>query len=144
MAMTSRKIVYNVLKVFLLFFIQQTLCETPTTSLYLSQKLSEDGYGIDMRSVTPTKSSTQQARLHPGVIAAVIFVTLAAVLAAVFIIRKYCFPRSEATYRYSVLRRMEAEGSGYGTEEEEEEEEEDGRGPEPYTLGEDSDEDMLE
>lgn len=136
MAMTSRKIVSNVLKLFLIFFIQQTLCGRPTTSLSLTQKLSEDRNGIHMRSVTPTKSSTQQARLHPGVIAAVIFVTFTAVLAAVFIIRKYCFPRSEATYRYSVLRRMEAEGPG-GTEEEEDR-------PGPYTLGEDSDEDMLE
>ncbi|MCI4375293.1 hypothetical protein PGIGA_G00107820 [Pangasianodon gigas] len=48
-----------------------------------------------------------QVRLHPGVVASVVMVAIAAVAAAVFIIRKYCFPQSDATYRYSVLRQME-------------------------------------
>lgn len=81
--------------------------------------------------------SAQQAglRLHPGIIASVIFVSVAAVVAAVLIIRKYCFPVNEATYRYSVLRRMEVQGSAVT--------EEDGdRGP--CTVGEESDEDLLE
>ncbi|KAM4650837.1 uncharacterized protein O3C94_013480 [Discoglossus pictus] len=46
----------------------------------------------------------QQVRLHPGVIAAVVIVALLAFLAAVFIVKKYCFPESNITYRYSVLR----------------------------------------
>ncbi|XP_044032713.1 sortilin-like [Siniperca chuatsi] len=81
--------------------------------------------------------SAQQAglRLHPGIIASVIFVSLAAVVAAVLIIRKYCFPVNEATYRYSVLRRMEDQSSAVT--------EEDGdRGP--CTVEEESDEDLLE
>lgn len=79
--------------------------------------------------------SEQQAglRLHPGIIASVIFVSVAAVAAAVLIIRKYCFPVNEATYRYSLLKRMEDQHSA----------EEDGdRGP--CTVGEESDEDLLE
>ncbi|KAJ8390524.1 hypothetical protein AAFF_G00103210 [Aldrovandia affinis] len=50
-------------------------------------------------------------RLHPGVAAAVVVVSLIAFVAAVFIIRKYCFHRSKATYRYSVLRGMEEDGN---------------------------------
>lgn len=77
------------------------------------------------------KMSTKQVdqRLHPGVIASVVFVALSAIIAAVLIIRKYCFPRSETSYRYSVLRRMEMEEEGE-------------RGT--HTVGEDSDEDLLE
>ncbi|KAM4587296.1 protein CFAP20DC [Odontesthes bonariensis] len=84
-----------------------------------------------------TRMSAQQAglRLHPGIIASVIFVSMAAVAAAVLIIRKYCFPVNEATYRYSVLRRTEDQQSAVT--------EEDGdRGP--GTVGEESDEDLLE
>ncbi|KAM3877720.1 protein CFAP20DC [Diretmus argenteus] len=51
-----------------------------------------------------------EIKLHPGIIASVIFVTLTAVFAAVLIIRKYCFPVNEATYRYSLLRRLEDQG----------------------------------
>ncbi|KAM7402211.1 hypothetical protein PAMP_017474 [Pampus punctatissimus] len=81
--------------------------------------------------------SAQQVgiRLHPGIIASVIFVSVAAIAAAVLIIRKYCFPVNEATYRYSVLRRLEDQGSA-GTEEDGD------RGP--CTAGEESDEDLLE
>ncbi|CAB1438016.1 unnamed protein product [Pleuronectes platessa] len=79
--------------------------------------------------------SAQQAgwRLHPGVIASVIVVLAAMVAAAVLIIRRYCFPVNQATYRYSVLRGMEDQGSA-GTDGD--------RGP--RTAGEDSDEDLLE
>ncbi|KAM4582546.1 protein CFAP20DC [Fundulus diaphanus] len=83
------------------------------------------------------RMSTQQAglRLHPGIIASVILVCAAAVAAAVLIIRKYCFPVNEATYRYSLLRRMEDQESAVT--------EEDGdRGP--STVGEESDEELLE
>lgn len=79
----------------------------------------------------------QQAglRLHPGIIASVIFVSVAAAVAAALIIRKYCFPVNEATYRYSQLRRMEDQGSAVT--------EEDGDTG-PRTVGEESDEDLLE
>ncbi|KAK9528923.1 hypothetical protein VZT92_013052 [Zoarces viviparus] len=79
----------------------------------------------------------QQAglRLHPGIIASVIFVSMAAIFAALLIIRKYCFPVNEARYRYSQLRRMEDQGSA-ATEGEGD------RGP--CTVGEESDEDLLE
>ncbi|CAL1609397.1 unnamed protein product [Knipowitschia caucasica] len=50
-------------------------------------------------------------RLHPGLIASVIFVCGAAIAAAVLIIRKYCFPVNNAVYRYSVLRRQEDSGT---------------------------------
>eukprot|EP00064_Thunnus_orientalis_P008921 superscaffoldBa00001096_g8944 len=74
-------------------------------------------------------------RLHPGIIASVIFVSVAAIAAAVLIIRKYCFPVNDVTYRYSLLRRLEDQGSTVT--------EEDGdRGP--GTAGEESDEDLLE
>ncbi|CAN9511811.1 unnamed protein product [Ophioblennius macclurei] len=81
--------------------------------------------------------SAQQSRLrlHPGIIASVIFVSAAALIAAVLIIRKYCFPVNEATYRYSVLRQMEDQHSGVT--------EEDGDGG-PCTVGEESDEELLE
>uniref|UniRef100_A0A1A7XGV8 Family with sequence similarity 3, member C n=1 Tax=Iconisemion striatum TaxID=60296 RepID=A0A1A7XGV8_9TELE len=81
--------------------------------------------------------SAQQAslRLHPGIIASVILVCVAAAAAAVLIIRKYCFPVNQATYRYSLLRRMEDQQSAVT--------EEDGdRGP--STVGEESDEELLE
>ncbi|CAK6974224.1 hypothetical protein LDENG_00266090 [Scomber scombrus] len=74
-------------------------------------------------------------RLHPGIIASVIFVCVVAIAAAVLIIRKYCFPVNEATYRYSVLRRLEDQGSAVI--------EEDGD-RRPCTVGEESDEDLLE
>ncbi|KAF3689938.1 putative protein C3orf67 -like protein [Channa argus] len=80
---------------------------------------------------TWTHISMAGIRVHPGIIASVIFVAVAAIAAAVLIIRKYCFPVNEATYRYSVLRRMEDQGSVVT--------EEDGdRGP--GTVGEESDE----
>ncbi|GAA6221911.1 sortilin-like [Lates japonicus] len=82
-------------------------------------------------------SATKQAglRLHPGIIASVIFVSVVAIAAAVLIIRKYCFPVNEATYRYSLLRRMEDQGSTVTDEDGD-------RGP--CTVGEESDEDLLE
>lgn len=81
--------------------------------------------------------SEQQAglRLHPGIIASVILVSAVAVAAAVLIIRKYCFPVNEATYRYSVLRQME-EGHSAAAEEDGDRR--------SRTVGEDSDEDLLE
>lgn len=91
-----------------------------------------------LTSLKFTRMSTQQAglRLHPGIIASLIFVSVAAIVAAVLIIRKYCFPVNEATYRYSLLRRMEDQSSALT-------EDEDGdRGP--CTVGEESDEDLLE
>ncbi|XP_031613468.1 uncharacterized protein LOC116334239 isoform X2 [Oreochromis aureus] len=76
--------------------------------------------------------SEQQAglRLHPGIIASVILVSAAAVAAAVLIIRKYCFP-----VKYSVLRQME---EGYSAAAEEDGDRR------SRTVGEDSDEDLLE
>ncbi|KAJ8369768.1 hypothetical protein SKAU_G00097960 [Synaphobranchus kaupii] len=75
----------------------------------------------------------RQERIHPGVIAAVVFVSLIAIVAAIFIIRKYCFHHSEATYRYSVLRGMEEDGTADLDSDTD-------LGP----VREDSDEDMLE
>ncbi|AWP02709.1 putative sortilin-like [Scophthalmus maximus] len=57
------------------------------------------------------------------------------VAAAVLIIRKYCFPVNEATYRYSLLRRMEEQSSAVTGEDGD-------RGP--HAAGEESDEDLLE
>ncbi|XP_041081315.1 sortilin-like [Polyodon spathula] len=54
----------------------------------------------------PSKADAQ-GRLHPGLIVAVVIVAFIAVLAASLIIRKYCFPQSNVTYRYSVLRENE-------------------------------------
>ncbi|KAJ7999883.1 hypothetical protein DPEC_G00199030 [Dallia pectoralis] len=106
---------------------------TPTS---LSKvRLWKDRIIIRSASSTPIQETTAQARLHPGVIAALVFVSFAAILAAVSIIRKYCFPRSDTIYRYSVLRRMEDEWSG-------ETNDDDGKGT--CTVGEDLDEDMLE
>lgn len=53
----------------------------------------------------------QGARLHFAVIASVVIVIVAAAAAAVFIIRKYCCPQSNITYRYSELRQMEAQNA---------------------------------
>ncbi|KAI1897161.1 hypothetical protein AGOR_G00080340 [Albula goreensis] len=69
----------------------------------------------DNNSVKPSPAAPQ-ARLHPGVVAAVVVVSLMAIVAAVFIIKKYCFQQSEATYRYSTLRAMEEEGTAEGAE----------------------------
>lgn len=82
-----------------------------------------------------TASSQAGFGLHPGIIASVILVSVAAIFAAVLIIRKYCFPVNEATYRYSVLRGMEEQGSAVA--------EADGdRGPSAVEI--ESDEDLLE
>ncbi|XP_063796963.1 uncharacterized protein LOC134958347 isoform X1 [Pseudophryne corroboree] len=70
----------------------------------------------------------QQIRIHPGIIAAVVVVALLAVLAAVFIVRKYCCSESNITYRYSVLRRHQEELDNSTTN----------------RLQDDSDEDLLE
>ncbi|KAG9277000.1 hypothetical protein AMEX_G6980 [Astyanax mexicanus] len=64
-----------------------------------------------------------QVRLHPGVVVSVVFVTIAAILAAAFIIRKYCFSPSEASYRYSVLRQMEEHRAAAAAGEEDESDE---------------------
>ncbi|KAG5274381.1 hypothetical protein AALO_G00135520 [Alosa alosa] len=80
------------------------------------------------RDISPT-ATTQQVRLHPGVVAAVVIVSLAALVAAIYIIRKYCFPQNDAVYRYSVLRQMEEQRTS-ATEE--------------SRLSEESDEDLLE
>ncbi|XP_063796964.1 sortilin-like isoform X2 [Pseudophryne corroboree] len=69
-----------------------------------------------------------QIRIHPGIIAAVVVVALLAVLAAVFIVRKYCCSESNITYRYSVLRRHQEELDNSTTN----------------RLQDDSDEDLLE
>ncbi|KAM6927833.1 protein CFAP20DC [Xenentodon cancila] len=74
-------------------------------------------------------------RIHPGIIASVIFVSVAAVAAAVLILRKCCFPVNEATYRYSLLRRNEDQQSDVT--------EEDGD-RRPCAVGEESDEDLLD
>lgn len=80
-------------------------------------------------------SATQVgSRLHPGLIGSVIFVCAAAIAAAVLVIRKYCFPVNEETYRYSLLRRQEDQGTALT-------EEDGGRGP--CTVGEESDEELL-
>ncbi|KAG7472482.1 hypothetical protein MATL_G00109370 [Megalops atlanticus] len=75
---------------------------------------SEHDTGMVLRvnsSSEPPPQTAQQERLHPGVIAAVVVVSLLAIVAAGFIIRKYCFVRSEATYRYSALRMMEEQAT---------------------------------
>ncbi|XP_077308026.1 uncharacterized protein LOC143927673 isoform X2 [Lithobates pipiens] len=54
-------------------------------------------------------SALRQARVHPGIIIAVVVVALLALLAAIFIVKKYCFPESNATYRYSELRTQQEE-----------------------------------
>ncbi|KAK5872550.1 hypothetical protein PBY51_013237 [Eleginops maclovinus] len=82
--------------------------------------------------------SAEQAglgRIHPGVIASVVFVSVAAIVAALLIIRKYCYPVNEASYRYSQLRRMEEQGSAVAVG---------GGDMGPCTVGEESDEDLLE
>ncbi|KAM9758006.1 protein CFAP20DC [Menidia menidia] len=111
----------------------------PCLSCYFDPKTGKY-YELCMRDwdyLELTRMSEKQAglRLHPGIIASVILVSMAAVAAAVLIIRKYCFPVNEATYRYSVLRQLEDQQSAVT--------EEDGdRGP--GTVGEESDEDLLE
>ncbi|XP_066452708.1 sortilin-like [Eleutherodactylus coqui] len=70
----------------------------------------------------------QQIRVHPGILAAVVVVALLALLAAIFIIKKYCFPESNLTYRYSTLRSHHEELDNSAT----------------TRLQEDSDEDLLE
>ncbi|MEE6501859.1 hypothetical protein FKM82_004339, partial [Ascaphus truei] len=72
--------------------------------------------------------SPQQVRIHPGIIAAVVVVALLALLAAVFIVKKYCFPERNITYRYSVLRRHQDDLDNSTTN----------------RLQDDSDEDLLE
>ncbi|XP_029456856.1 sortilin-like isoform X2 [Rhinatrema bivittatum] len=53
---------------------------------------------------------------HPGIIVAIIVVAFLAFLAAVFIVKKYCFTESNVTYRYSVLRSyQEADDLGNST-----------------------------
>ncbi|KAL6458314.1 hypothetical protein MHYP_G00335440 [Metynnis hypsauchen] len=74
------------------------------------------------QSVSDSTAAPPQVRLHPGVVASVVIVAIAAIVAAAFIIRKYCFPQSDATYRYSVLRQME-EHSAASREEDESDEE---------------------
>ncbi|KAL7891639.1 hypothetical protein AOLI_G00011150 [Acnodon oligacanthus] len=74
------------------------------------------------RSVSDPTAAPPQVRLHPGVVASVVVVAVAAIAAAAFIVRKYCFPQSDATYRYSVLRQME-EHSAASREEDESDEE---------------------
>ncbi|KAK3574797.1 hypothetical protein QTP86_018383 [Hemibagrus guttatus] len=69
--------------------------------------LGEFKYFRSFRSVSEPTAPPPGIRLHPGVVASVVIVAIAAIVAAVFIIKKYCFPQSDATYRYSVLRRME-------------------------------------
>ncbi|KAG7244655.1 hypothetical protein INR49_029674 [Caranx melampygus] len=92
---------------------------------------------FDPKTGKSTRMSSQQARLrlHPGIIASVIFVSAVAMAALVLIIRKYCFPVNEAAYRYSLLRRMEDQGSAVTDEDGD-------RGL--STVGEESDEDLLE
>ncbi|XP_030062098.1 sortilin-like isoform X2 [Microcaecilia unicolor] len=45
-----------------------------------------------------------KVKSHPGIIAALVVVASLALMAAVFIVKKYCFTESNVTYRYSVLR----------------------------------------
>ncbi|XP_029456855.1 sortilin-like isoform X1 [Rhinatrema bivittatum] len=57
-----------------------------------------------------------QVKSHPGIIVAIIVVAFLAFLAAVFIVKKYCFTESNVTYRYSVLRSyQEADDLGNST-----------------------------
>ncbi|XP_069592733.1 sortilin-like [Ranitomeya imitator] len=70
----------------------------------------------------------QQVRLHPGIIAAVVVVAMLALLAAILIIKKYCFPESNVTYRYSTLRNHHEDLDNSAT----------------TRLQEDSDEDLLD
>ncbi|KAK7145121.1 hypothetical protein R3I94_011275 [Phoxinus phoxinus] len=78
-------------------------------------------------SEKPTSAPTVQQviRLHSGVIASVVVVTVAAIAAAVFIIRKYCCLKSNATYRYSELQEIEEQNAA-------------------REVDDDSDEDLLE
>ncbi|XP_069823065.1 sortilin-like isoform X1 [Dendropsophus ebraccatus] len=75
-----------------------------------------------------TQSWQDEVRVHPGIIAAVVVVALMALLAAIFIIKKYCFSESNITYRYSTLRSHHEELDNSTTN----------------RLQEDSDEDLLE
>ncbi|KAI4902105.1 hypothetical protein NFI96_013184 [Prochilodus magdalenae] len=99
----------------------------PAATAFPSPQLEADDLKLlrSFRSVTDPTAVPPEVRLHPGVVVSVVIVTVAAIAAAAFIIRKYCFPQSDATYRYSVLRQME-EHSAASREED------------------DSDEDLLE
>ncbi|KAM4021986.1 uncharacterized protein ACNLHF_027280 [Anomaloglossus baeobatrachus] len=70
----------------------------------------------------------QQIRVHPGIIAAVVVVAVLALLAAVFIIKKYCTSGSNVSYRYSTLRDHQEDLGNSAT----------------TRLQEDSDEDLLD
>ncbi|KAM9408190.1 protein CFAP20DC [Pholidichthys leucotaenia] len=109
----------------------------PCLNCYYDPETGKYYWGVETGCEGVGRMSEQKAglRLHPGIIASVIFVSVAAVAAAVLIIRKYCFPVNEVTYRYSVLRRMEDQQSLVT-------EEEGDRGP--GTVGEESDEELLE
>lgn len=73
----------------------------------------------------PTSTDQQTGRLHSAVIVSVVIVIAVAVAAAVLIIRKYCCPQSNVTYRYSDLRQMEEQNAA-------------------AEVDDDSDEDLLE
>lgn len=60
---------------------------------------------------TSAPNDQQVVRLHSGVIVSVVVVTVGATAAAVFIVRKYCCLKSNATYRYSELREMEEQNA---------------------------------
>ncbi|KAJ8258089.1 hypothetical protein GJAV_G00193050 [Gymnothorax javanicus] len=101
---------------------------------YKREHLEDNDAEILSRRSSMKPPLEPQERIHPGIIAAVVFVSIIAIVAAGFIIRKYCFQRSEAIYRYSVLRRMEEVGAAENLDGDT------GLG----VIGEDSDEDILE
>ncbi|TRY65044.1 hypothetical protein DNTS_018547 [Danionella cerebrum] len=59
-------------------------------------------------------------RLHSGVIASVVVVVIGATVAAVLIIRRYCCPLSNVTYRYSDLQQMEEQNTAIEQEDSDE------------------------
>lgn len=63
--------------------VQQVRCRLSCVSLF----------SISLHTLYPRSVVSQVARLHFGVIASVVIVIVAAIAAAVFIIRKYCCPQ---------------------------------------------------
>lgn len=76
--------------------------------------------GSSEKPTSAAPNDQQVVRLHSGVIASVVVVVIGATAAAFFIIRKYCFPQSNATYRYSELQQMEEHNTAIDQEDSDE------------------------
>lgn len=94
-----------------LLFLDRGIIAINFPTSYTHEQLDDNDTGMLLRDNSLKPPPAPQERIHPGVIASVVVVSLIAIVAAVFIIRKYCFHHSEATYRYSVLRGMEEDGT---------------------------------